>query len=236
MFRDAVQKRANAGEQEALREIYNKYSKKVYALTQAALGDADTAKSAVKQVFLRLYHELMRAESDIDIAARLSSLINDEVRIQRIARGDFSEDTLQIQYTVSAEDDSGSNDTMVRIHQRMVVTPEEERKTEPKKEPVPVSVPAPDFADSVIEEAKEESFQDNRYYYRRPERVEQIFEKPKRKGGNVIITILLILLILVFVWLLVGILMDLRFLPFLDLGYSFFNKNFFEFFRIPQGV
>ena len=229
MFQDPLQKRANAGEQEALREIYARYSKKVYALTQAALGDMDSAKSAVKQIFLQLYREIMNAEEDLDLAACLSALTNEEVRLQRIARGDFSKDTLQIQYTVSAEDESNSKDTMLRIHERMVAADEEEEKKQKE------------FEDDVIREMEQEESgksRRNQTSYRKPvlqEEMVQMFDEPKKKKGGGFITFLLILLVLVFLWLLIGILMDLTVLPFVDLGYSFFNNNIFEFFKIPQG-
>lgn len=232
MFRDTLQKRANAGEQEALREIYSRYSKKVYALTQAALGDMDSAKMAVKQIFLQLYREIMNAEEDMDLPARLSALTNEEVRLQRIARGDFSKDTLQIQYTVSAEDESDSKDTMLRIHERMVAAGDEEQREQRES------------ADAVIREVEEERSQERKRpepssykKHERREEVVQIFEEPepKKKKGSGFATFLLILLVLVFLWLLIGILMDLKVLPFMDFGYRFFNQNIFEFFKIPQG-
>lgn len=107
MFKDKTQQLAHDGNREALREIYNDYSREVYAMIHAALIDDESTRAATKQVFLNLFREIMHGESDIRIAARLTELTNDEIRISRIAGGDLSKEALRSDFhlTERTQDD-----------------------------------------------------------------------------------------------------------------------------------
>lgn len=90
MFSSKIQERAHNGNREAFREIFNEYSREVYAYIHTALADEQQTKDSVKQVFLGLFRELMKAEKDIDLAERLTELTNEEIKIARMAGGNLS--------------------------------------------------------------------------------------------------------------------------------------------------
>ena len=96
MFQDDLQRRIHYGDKDAFRELYNRYSRDVYSLVYTALGDADASRNSIKQVFMKLYRELIQTEQDLDMAERLSALTNEEIRLARILSGDFSKDALQV--------------------------------------------------------------------------------------------------------------------------------------------
>ncbi|MBR5981033.1 MAG: hypothetical protein IK035_03405, partial [Firmicutes bacterium] len=75
---------------------------------------------------------------------------------------------------------------------------------------------------------------DQTAYREEEQRVGLDLKQEKKHGGSAVVLILLILFVLAFLWLLAGILMDLKIIPFMDLGFSFFNQHVFEFFKIPS--
>ena len=117
MIQSELQQCAHAGDREAFREIYETYSREVYALAQRRFNDAEKSRGIVRQVFLSLYRELLHEDEDIDIPARVSAIADEEIRIRRIADGDLSEDTLKAQCALAEEPDTSG--TMERIRRRM---------------------------------------------------------------------------------------------------------------------
>ena len=255
MFQDALQNRAHNGEQAAFRDIYNRYSREVYAVSHTALGSADDARAVVKQVFLHLYRELMRSESDLDLPARLSALTNEEIRIMRIAAGELDPESLLVQYSIASAPAVDTEHTMERIraHMQQAAAPAEE---------APAAEPAAAPVEEATAECFEETFQEPAAadFFAEPKTEpetakepaeeaptepavsekaafvsEPLTETPKKKkhGGSIVAGFILLVLLVVFAWLIVGILMDLAILPFRDFGYSLFNEYVFDFFRLP---
>ena len=261
MFQDALQSRAHSGDQTAFRDIYNRYSREVYAVSYTALGSADSARAVVRQVFLQLYRELMRSEDDLDLAARLSSLTNDEIRIMRIAAGELDPDALLVQYTVASQPAVDTSHTMdrIRAHIQQEQPAAKEARTVFSEEADPEEVIFEEVsfeetvAGSAADQTEFELFEIPEEPQAEPETAEvpdasapadtqqespavpPAEEAPKKssRSGAAIAGILLVLLLIIFAWLIVGILMDLAILPFYDLGYSLFNEYVFDFFRLP---
>lgn len=253
MFQDELQNRVHNGDQAALRELYSRYSREVYAIALTALGNSDSARAVVKQVFYHIYRDLMRSETDLDLAARLSALTNEEIRITRIAAGDLSPDALQAAFFITASAPNTA-DTMQRIQARM----------QQDAAPVLSEEPAPTAAEPAADEDNA-PFEDDSYnpFEETPQDPVPVLEaseaaddaaadthvqapaaeedpllvaapaKKKSRKGKAIAAIILIVLLVIFAWLLCGILMDLGLLPFYDLGYSLFNEYVFDFFRLP---
>ena len=249
MFQNDLQRRIHNGEREAFKELYNRYSTEVYSLTQTALGDSEKAKDALKQVFMKLYRELMRTENDLDLAERLSALTNEEIRLARILAGEISKDALQVQYTVSVDLDSNSNDTMTRVRSRVMPSePAADSFTVREETPRQVVPVDPFFADERPEPQSKPDYVEEDRSYSRPvppkedidtnqrRKTEDLGLQPKKKkkSGSGFVVFLLVLLVIVFVWILLGILMDLGYIPFKDLGYRLFNQRVFNFFKIPS--
>ncbi len=246
MFQDELQRRIHYGDKDAFRELYNRYSRDVYSLVYTALGDVDASRSSIKQVFMKLYRELIQTEDDLDLAERLSALTNEEIRLARILSGDFSKDALQVLYTVSVDRDPNTGDTMMRVRSRMMA---EEDGGNKLLFPEPDGTGAGDtgYRRDALSEKKDPSERKhavpkqelrekrNPSAYREEEQhVGLDLKKEKKHGGSAVVLIVLILFVLAFLWLLAGILMDLKIIPFMDLGFSFFNQHVFDFFKIPS--
>ena len=251
MFQDELQNRIHDGDQAALRELYSRYSREIYAIAHTALGNSDSARTVVKQVFYHIYREILRSETDLDLIARLSALTNEEIRILRVASGDLSPDALQAAFFITASAPNTAN-TMQRIQARM----QQQEAAAPVEEAAPVQEAVAESPTSAAAEPAFDPFREvpqDPMSFVEPEdttapippniqepaaAVEEESDlspaptKKKSRKGAVIAAIVLIVLLVIFAWLLCGILMDLEILPYFDLGYSLFNKYVFEFFRL----
>lgn len=235
MIQDELQQRIHDGQREAFREIYGAYSRQVYALAQTALGSAEGARAVVRQVFLTLYRELMHTNSDIDLPARLSALTNEEIRISRIAAGDLSPDALQAQCTVSAAPGVSTDDVMLRIRARMAGGPQAETAQAAQAMEPAGNSSAGEGEPKHAEAAPPPAPADPPAQKQQP--APPLTSRPAKKAalpaGGIVALVIAALLLLFFVWLLVGILMELWIIPFFDLGYRWFNENVFSFFWLP---
>ncbi len=223
MIQSELQQRAHAGDREAFREIYETYSREVYALAQRRFNDAEKSRGIVRQVFLSLYRELLHEDEDIDIPARVSAIVDEEIRIRRIADGDLSEDTLKAQCALAEEPDTSG--TMERIRRRMDAEQERDAGEAGSEEPaVQPAVPTETMQGTVPQARAKDAAQ--------PELLQTPKKKKRASTGGTIAAIVAAVLFLVFLWLLAGILMDLDVIPGFDLGYRWFNEHIFDFFRI----
>lgn len=223
MIQSELQQRAHAGDREAFREIYETYSREVYALAQRRFNDAEKSRGIVRQVFLSLYRELLHEDEDIDIPARVSAIADEEIRIRRIADGDLSEDTLKAQCALAEEPDTSG--TMERIRRRMDAEQERDAGEAGSEEPaVQPAVPTETMQGTVPQARAKDAAQ--------PELLQTPKKKKRASTGGTIAAIVAAVLFLVFLWLLAGILMDLDVIPGFDLGYRWFNEHIFDFFRI----
>ena len=59
MISDALQERIHCGDRDAFRALYSEYSRDVYLTACEVLKDEALARAVVKQVFLRIYRELL---------------------------------------------------------------------------------------------------------------------------------------------------------------------------------
>lgn len=223
MIQSELQQRAHAGDREAFREIYETYSREVYALAQRRFNDAEKSREIVRQVFLSLYRELLHEDEDIDIPARVSAIADEEIRIRRIADGDLSEDTLKAQCALAEEPDTSG--TMERIRRRMDAGQERDAGEAGSEEPAAQpAVPTETMQGTVPQARAKDAAQ--------PELLQTPKKKKRASTGGTIAAIVAAVLFLVFLWLLAGILMDLDVIPSFDLGYRWFNEHIFDFFRI----
>lgn len=241
MFQDELQRRIHNGDKDAFRELYNRYSRDVYSLVYTALGDADASRNAIKQVFMKLYRELIRTEDDLDLAERLSALTNEEIRLARILSGEFSKDALQVLYTVSVDRDPDTDDTMMRVRSRMMLEEERENRLlfpEPARAETMETGYRRDVLPEIREPEERRKSAPKKPVREKPREEEQRIgldlKKERKRGGSTVVLIILILFVLAFLWLLAGILMDLKIIPFVDLGFRFFNQHVFEFFKMPS--
>lgn len=224
-----LQKRIQGGDRDAFRELYAVCGQGVYLTAQEALGDADAARDAVKQIFLNLHHEILSSDHPLDIDARLLALTEEELRTRRILGGDLS-----------AEPASEAPPAPI-APPASEAPPATEAKPAPEAPSAPQEAAPPPPAPDPIEEAAPYSppleraqahMEADEELARRRKKREQRAERPSGQRGNAVITILIVIFLLLFLWVLAGILMDFEILPRIELGYRWFNESVFPLFNL----
>lgn len=212
-----LQRKIRGGDRDAFRALYAACGQGVYTRAQAALGDADAARDAVKQVFLNLHNEILASGQPLDIDARLVDLLDGEVRMRRVLAGDFT-----------AADDA----------RPAPPPPEAPVQSAPATEaPAPEKPPrpAPDpFSEAEPYRPPLERAQAYMQADAAGARQKKQKERPSRTRGNAFITVLIVIFLLLFLWVLAGILMDFKILPRIDLGFRWFNEAIFPLFSLQS--
>lgn len=217
MITNELQKRIFNGDREAFRAVYQKYGRGVYLDALKTLGNETAARGVVKQTFLNLHNELMCKDEDIDLQERIRTLANQETLLVQVLGSPSGEEAgaaVAAHGSVSAQ------------------TPQE-------------SPAAEDYADdseTVSDESDGEISDDlppleRTHAYMRADGEEDLQAMRERaskppKQGRGLGSVLLVLFLLILLWVLGGILMDLGILPFIDLGYSWFNETIFQLFKL----
>ena len=226
-----LQKRIQAGDREAFRELYALCGRGVFLRAQEAFSDADAVRGIVKQVFLNLHHEIFSSDKLLDIDMRLEALTDIEIRTRRILAGDFAAaETIN----PPPADDAPAVEA---FHARPEATvsaapPESAADSAPHAaEPIPEIFEQAAPYRTPLERTQAHMAAEPPQQNRRKKRRQQPEYGKKRRGG-VLTTILLVLFLLLFVWLLLGILMDFSILPRFNLGYHWFNETIFPLFTL----
>lgn len=221
-----LQRRIRAGDSEAFRDIYTLCGQRVYMRAQEAFEDADVARDIVKQVFLTLHHDIFSSDAPLDIDAHLEMLTDAEINTRRILAGHFDGGSFADNFADFAELRGGH--------------------TAPSTQPIPTDA-IPAFNDPIPE------FFEQAAPYRTPlERTQAYMEAeadriavqrraqaepeerlPKPQSG-IFTSILIAVFLVLFIWLLLGVLMDFRILPRFDLGYRWFNETLFPLFTLAS--
>ncbi len=210
-----LQRKIQGGDRDAFRELYAVCGQGVYLQAQEALGDSDAARDTVKQVFLNLHHEILSSEHPLDIDARLATLTDAELRTRRILKGDLS-----------------AADGAVGAPPEPVVSQAAAASASPAPDPFAAAEPYRpplERAQARMDADKAAETLDAV----RKKRASCEPHEPKKRGDTVV-TVLIVIFLLLFVWVLVGILMDLSVLPRIDLGYQWFNDTVFPLFNLAS--
>ena len=196
MITNDLQNRIHFGDREAFLAIYHEYGPGIYTAAKKVLPSESLAKNAVKQAFLTLYEEILTETEDFDIPVRLRELTEREINLLRLVSGNGD-----IQEGLSA------------LMNQPVLEAEltSARGAFAEQADLLLSLPALE---------RERSF-------RRPRR--GLFLKAqKRKSADTRTAlgwkILLVIIDLFLLWVLVGLLMGLGYLPPVDLGYTWFGR------------
>lgn len=210
MITNDLQKRIQNGDREAFRSVYNKYGRDVYLTALHALGSEEAARGVVKQTFLVLHTELMRAADDVDLGVRIRELSENELLLLEILKNGGGEQSAS---AVAAR----SKDT---ARARSYVAPEPE---------------AEDEVESVIP-ADLPPLERTRAYMRADNAPGSSPKREKKSNssrfGHGLSAFLLFVFLLLLLWTLAGVLMGLGFIPKFDLGYEWFNRSVFPLFHL----
>ena len=254
-----LQKRIQAGDREAFRELYALCGRGVFLRAQEAFSDADITRGIVKQVFLNLHNEIFSSDVPLDIDIRLEALTDVEIRTRRILAGDFAaaeamktpsisnapatepvkapsvSDVPPVE-TVNAPgaSDAPAAEAFHAVHETVVAdTPPNSAaadNTPYAAEPIPEIFEQAEPYRTPLERAQAHMEAEPPQPRGKKRRPQS--EGGKRRGGSVLTTILIAVFLLLFLWLLTGILMDFSILPRFDLGYQWFNDHLFPLFTL----
>lgn len=210
MVTNELQKRIQNGDREAFRSVYTKYGRDVYLTALHALGSEEAARGVVKQTFLVLHNELMRALDDIDLGVRIRELAENELLLLEILKSGGGE---QAASTVSARAKEPAAARSAAVEPLAV-----EDESEPA---IPADLPP-------LERTRA---------YMRADNAPGTAPKREKKSrssrfGQGLSVFFLVVFLLLLLWTLAGVLMGLGFIPKFDLGYDWFNLNVFPLFHL----
>lgn len=203
MISNALQNRIHFGDHEAFLAIYHEYGRGVYAEALRALNSDEMAQAVVRQTFLTLYEEILSEMDDFDIPVRIRKLADREILLMRLVSGEASAEATA-----------------------------EALIAKPKQDPAQTSARGAFFADESI--MLELPVLERKHTYRKPKRALFVKKrKRKQRAGEItgwVWKILVLLINVILLWVLIGVLMSLHYLPQADLGYSWFSQLIFPFF------
>lgn len=210
MITNDLQKRIQHGDREAFRTVYTKYGRDVYLTALHALGSEEAARGVVKQTFLVLHNELMRASDDVDLAVRIRELSENELLLLEILKN------------------GGDEQAASAVAERTKSTARARTFVEPEPEPEEDAESAAPDDLPPLERARA---------YMRADNAPGAPPKREKKSGSSrfghgLSVFLLIIFLLLLLWTLAGVLMGLGFIPKFDLGYDWFNRSVFPLFHL----
>ncbi|MEG1525522.1 MAG: hypothetical protein RRZ24_05170 [Clostridia bacterium] len=226
MITDDLQFHIHSGDREAFKQLYAAYAKDIYLCALNVFTNQTDAREVVKKVFISIHQELLEAPGPIDVESRLLQLTNSAISARRtyqtIAAGQEqrASNVWKTQPGFNTTATVPDQSAFVPAPQRSDVLPPSSASVlssasaspQPSK-PAPAGVPMPErqeHARAIIRSA------------------------PPRRRGNVMNVLLILLLSLLFIWILVGILMDAHLIPAYDLGYTWFNTQIYPLFAFTK--
>lgn len=212
MITNDLQKRILNGDREAFRSVYAKYGRDVYLTALHELGSEEAARAVVKQTFLSLHHELMRANEDIDLHVRIHELAENELLLLQILKSGGGDDAVS---AVSAHS-AGSG------RAQPLVAPEQESADGAAEKSIPADLPPLERTHAYMRADGEDTA---------PAQAREPKSGSARRGQGFSVFLLIVFLLLL-LWTLAGVLMGLGFVPKVDLGYEWFNHTVFPLFQL----
>lgn len=196
MITNDLQNRIHFGDREAFLAVYEEYGRGVYAAAKRALQSDALAKGVLKQTFYTLYNEILVQTEDFDIPVRIRELTEHEILLMRLVDSD------------STLDDKAA-------------TLPNETEPEPERVSARGAFAQEDDVSIVLPPLEKE------HSFRKPKR--GLFTRKRKQARvqqkrHILPKILLVLIDIFLLWMLLGVLMNLGYLPALDLGYSWFGQ------------
>ena len=213
MITNSLQKRINSGDRDAFKAVYDEYGRGVYLAALKTLNSEDAARSVVKQAFLNLHRDLLNAADDIDIPVRIRELTDHEMLLMKIvgAHGTIESAKFAYEAPAAAEADEPA--------------PEQSSARgafEAERTAVSDDLPPLERARAYME--ADGALPPKPVSAKPPVR-------PKRRRGW-FGKLLLFILLLILLWVLAGVLMDVKVSPAFDLGYRWFNQTVYPLFML----
>lgn len=247
MISNELQYQIHQGDPEAFKTLFAMRGKDVYLLALDALGNVADARSAAKQVFLKLEHELTEAPGPINVDARITALTREE--LMRCASEQPAADSI-------TWEEWQSSATMTRT--KPCPPAPAAVATAPHAEHFPQGAPPPIRDEAAATEhaprlpdappmhddnalpvhdvdalpARDEAPQPHTISDLPPMPDRIAAPSPRPRPVALLLWIGVGLLAVLLLWLLLNILMGLQLIPRIDLGYSWFNAQVFPLFTL----
>ncbi len=235
MTSEELQSRIRKGDRDAFLSFYDAHAKRVYLCAMNALDDDNAARSAVKQAFLLFRRDVMNSGEDLALEERLDALVSQEICTQRLLRGDLAAvmTSLPAQPSPAApqQADAASSVPFASACAASPIHPIPPQDA-PSMPPPPPAPRETRRTASAMDRVREHMREDGEPMGSAPRKHRPPQAHSERRGANTVVAILIGLLSALLLWIIVGILMDLDLLPFVDLGYTWFNQNVFPLFRL----
>ncbi len=218
-------RRIRHGEKEAVKELVSTYGSSVYQRALERTNDKEFAREAARQTFGQFVAIVQQQPEDDGWSLWFGDLI--ERNIATYAQ--ISTDMRTIESELDQEIDTPAPAPAPRaVPAAAAVRPPEPpaqrvEYTMPA-EPAPESIRTAEITREVEPEPVEHSIRD------------EIFDEPYRKkekakaSGHSVSVVLLILVSLLLLWVVAGVAMTMKWIPFYDLGYTWFNTHAFKLF------
>ena len=240
-------RRIRSGEKEAVKELVATYGSAVYQRAFERTGDKDLAREAARQTFGQFVAIVQQQQDDdgwnlwfgdliernISTYAQISTdirTIESELDHEIVSTASFSATSAApaaAPIKQAAEPDSLiwrpeaepaqqlKPESFVWREQPEQLSPQKPEKTRRKER-------GKDRGKKQEPRAHKESIRDEIF--------DEPYSKKSRSGGHALSIVLLILVSLLLLWVVAGVVMTLRWIPFYDLGFTWFNQNVFKLF------
>ena len=246
MISQALQLRIHQGDKEAFKTLYEAKAKEIYMTVLKALDSEEQARAAVKSIFLQIKRELTDATGPMDVDARLVQLTENQIHsLGQAVQGEpvgYAEAAAAVTWAAIAREEGEATaeaplSAETHAEPAPAVSPEQTvPPTAAAEEPTPAESPAataapgqdlPPFQRTQAYMQSDPGYEKNgEYFPAKPG------GKRKTSLGTVVLKVLILFFLVFFLWVLAGILMDLRVLPAVDLGFAWFNRNIFALFNV----
>ena len=196
-------RRIRFGDKTAIKDLISIYGNSVYARAFERTQDKELAREAARQTFGQ-FVSIVQQQPDEDGWS--------------LWFGDLIERNISAYAQVGSDMSVIENELEKELYGEPV----------PPAAPVPISAPAPepapDKASRSSGRSKRDEVYDEAYALRKTK------AKPKRSGSHTATVILLVIVCLLLLWVVAGVAMTMKWIPYFDLGYSWFNTHIFQLF------
>ena len=236
-------RRIRSGEKEAVKELVATYGSAVFQRAFERTGDKDLAREAARQTFGQFVAIVQQQPEDDGWNLWFGDLIERNISTYAQISTDMRTIESELDHEITG------NMSVSSITRPQVAKKPEAPAWEDEPEPAPAAPSKRDEPDPLAWRSELDPMQTRTT--EKPERIErvqkpeprqkkdsvrdEIFDesyqkKAKRSGGHGFSIFLLIIVTLLLLWIVAGVAMTLQWIPFYDLGFSWFNQHVFKLF------
>ena len=238
-------RRIRRGEKEAVKELVAAYGSAVYQRAYERTGDKDLAREAARQTFGQFVAIVQQQQEDDGWNLWSGDLIERNISTYAQISTDMRTIESELDHEIvsnaslcapaaASAKQSAESDSFIW---RPEAEPTQQRKPEPEPEAEPFvwreqQEPLPPQKSEKARRKERGKKQEPRAHKDsvRDEIFDEPYNKKSKSGGHAFSIFLLIIVSLLLLWVVAGVAMTLQWIPFYDLGFTWFNTNVFKLF------